>query len=62
MASMATMGYCSLYVVLLQTVVEGPGFADAPHHVMHIKGPKQQYKRHLGRRFVFFSYVFLLIN
>ena len=29
MASMATMGHCSIYVVLLQTAVEGPGFADA---------------------------------
>ena len=28
MASMATMGHCSVYVVLLQTAVEGPGFAD----------------------------------
>ena len=28
MASMATMGHCSIYVVLLQTAVEGPGFAD----------------------------------
>ena len=32
MASMATMGHCSIYVVLLQTAVEGPGIADDGHH------------------------------
>ena len=29
MASMATMDYYSIYGALLQTPVEGPGFADA---------------------------------
>ena len=37
MASMATMGHCSVYVVLLQTAVEGPGFADVETQIMMVK-------------------------
>jgi hypothetical protein len=55
MAAVGTMGHYSIYVALLQTPIEGPGFADADPSLPGpstngagaIHGPGQNYNGHL---------------